>query len=197
MRTLHRRDFIKNSAGSAAGIIVAPAYIPHLISNSPNERVNIGLAGISGPRQPEIFKHGLRGMIPGRGITHINTYAKIPNVMITKVCDVDERLFPGVVSEHADEFRIDVNHAPVRPALENGDRSVVKKSLKTPFAFAKRVFRLLLVRYVPDVLDDALELACVQIEHGKRMEVYPSRDLLSRTGFGHHFVGRAACLERL
>ncbi len=98
MRTLRRRDFIKNSAGSAAGIIVAPAYIPNLITNSPNERVNIGLAGISGIRLPEMFKHGLRGMIPGRGIAHMNAYAKIPNVMITKVCDVDERLFPSTIS---------------------------------------------------------------------------------------------------
>lgn len=98
MKTLLRRDFIKRTSGSAVAVIAAPAYIPNLLTNSPNERVNIGLAGISGPRQPEIFKYGLRGMIPGRGVTHINAYAKIPNVRITKVCDVDERLFPGVVA---------------------------------------------------------------------------------------------------
>jgi predicted dehydrogenase len=96
MKTLPRRDFIKNSATSAAAFTVAPAYIKNLITDSPNERVNIGLAGISGIRIPSMFKYGLRGMIPGRGLAHINAYSKIPNVRIAKICDVDERLFPSV-----------------------------------------------------------------------------------------------------
>lgn len=49
--------------------MIAPGYLKNMITNSPNERVNIGLAGISGPRLvPSIFKYGLRGMISGRGI---------------------------------------------------------------------------------------------------------------------------------
>jgi hypothetical protein len=32
------------------GVMVAPAYLKSLISNSPNERVNIALVGISGNR---------------------------------------------------------------------------------------------------------------------------------------------------
>src|SRR5450759_1319072 len=98
MKTIHRRKFIKESASSAGGIMVAPAYLKNMITNSPNERVNIGLAGISGTRLvPSIFKYGIRGMISGRGIAHINGYSKVPNAIITKICDVDERLFPAVV----------------------------------------------------------------------------------------------------
>ncbi len=100
MKTIHRRKFIKETAGTAGGLMVAPAYLKNMITNSPNERVNIGLAGISGKRpEPSIFKYGLRGMISGRGIAHINGYAKVPNAIITKICDVDERLFPSVVAE--------------------------------------------------------------------------------------------------
>ena len=92
MKTIRRREFIKKSANTAGGIIVAPAFIKNLITNSPNERVNIGLIGISGNR-PRV-----RGMISGRGIAHINGYAKVPNAIITTICDVDERLFPAVVA---------------------------------------------------------------------------------------------------
>jgi len=73
--------------------LLAPAYIKNLITDSPNDRVNVAIAGISGVR-PKV-----RGMIRGRGIVHINNYAKIPNVKVTAICDVDERLFPNVVSE--------------------------------------------------------------------------------------------------
>ena len=93
MKTIHRRKFIKESAATAGGIMVAPAYIRSMITNSPNERVNIALAGISGKRP------SVRGIISGRGIAHINGYAAVPNAVITKVCDVDERLFPGVVAD--------------------------------------------------------------------------------------------------
>jgi hypothetical protein len=93
MKKIVRREFIKRSAQTTGGLIVAPAYIKNLITNSPNERVNVAIAGISGVR-PRV-----RGMIRGRGIVHINNYAKIPNVMVTTLCDVDERLFPSVVSE--------------------------------------------------------------------------------------------------
>ena len=98
MKTIDRRKFIKKSAATAGGMMVAPAYLKSMISDSPNERVNVGLAGLSGTREPGMFKHGLRGMISGRGIVHMNGYAKVPNTIITKVCDVDERLFPSAVA---------------------------------------------------------------------------------------------------
>ena len=89
---MKRRQFVNKSAAAAGGVITAPAFVRNMITRSPNERINIALAGISGDRVK------VRGMINGRGIVHINTYAKIPNVAISTICDVDERLFPGVVS---------------------------------------------------------------------------------------------------
>ncbi len=32
-------------------------------------------------------------------MVHVNNYAKIPNVRITALCDVDERLFPAASAE--------------------------------------------------------------------------------------------------
>ncbi len=89
---MKRRQFVNKSAAAAGGVITAPAFVRNMITRSPNDRINIALAGISGDRVK------VRGMINGRGIVHINTYAKIPNVAISTICDVDERLFPGVVS---------------------------------------------------------------------------------------------------
>jgi len=72
--------------------MVAPAYMKGMISDSPNERINVAVIGTSGQRK------NVRGMINGRGGVHINTYAKIPNVTVKTICDTDERLFPGVVA---------------------------------------------------------------------------------------------------
>lgn len=88
MKTIQRRTFIKNSALSTAALAAAPAYIPAMISNSPNNRINVAVAGIAGERERN------RGVIRGRGIVHIRNFAEIPNVSIKTLCDVDARLFP-------------------------------------------------------------------------------------------------------
>ena len=89
---MKRKEFIKCSAMAAGAAFAAPAYLRNMISDSPNERINIAVIGISGQRK------NVRGMINGRGMSHINTYAEIPNVAVTTICDVDERLFPNVVA---------------------------------------------------------------------------------------------------
>lgn len=85
-------EFIKRSGLTAGGAMVVPTYLKNMISNSPNERLNIAVVGISGERER------VGGMISGRGRVHINTYAQIPNVTIKTIYDIDERLFPGVIS---------------------------------------------------------------------------------------------------
>jgi predicted dehydrogenase len=90
MEPIKRSEFIKRSAAVAGGALIAPAYIRNMISDSPNERINVAVLGISGQRKV------VRGMISGRGIVHVNTYAEIPNVTVKTICDVDERLFPGM-----------------------------------------------------------------------------------------------------
>ncbi|HQG56542.1 MAG TPA: Gfo/Idh/MocA family oxidoreductase [Bacteroidales bacterium] len=89
---MKRKEFIRSSAMAASVAFAAPAYLRRMISDSPNERINIAVIGISGQRK------NVRGMINGRGMVHINTYAGIPNVAVTTICDVDERLFPNVVA---------------------------------------------------------------------------------------------------
>jgi predicted dehydrogenase len=93
MKKIERRDFLKKAALSSGGIMAAPSIINNMISDSPNERVNVAVIGISGNR-PRV-----RGMIGGRGIVHIRNYAKVPNVRVATICDVDERLFPNVSAE--------------------------------------------------------------------------------------------------
>lgn len=88
-----RREFIKKSASAAGGVIVAPAYIRNMITGSPNERINVAVIGIAGNRER------VRGIIRGRGIHHVQRYAELPNVTVRTICDVDERLFPGMSKE--------------------------------------------------------------------------------------------------
>jgi predicted dehydrogenase len=100
MKAITRKEFVKKSGLIAGGAIVAPAYLKAMISNSPNERVNVGLIGIAGNRP------SVRGIINGRGIAHINQYAAIPNVRIKTICDVDERLFPKNIKIVEEKFGV-------------------------------------------------------------------------------------------
>jgi len=125
MSSLPRREFIRKSAGTAGAAIIAPAYIKNMITNSPNERVNIAVAGISGQRK------NVRGMINGRGRVHINTYSQIPNVTIKSICDVDERLFPGVVATVEELFGAKpATEVDFRKLLDDKDLDVI--SIATP-----------------------------------------------------------------
>lgn len=125
MEQIHRRKFIKKSAVTAGGLIVAPAYIKNYVKNPPGNRVNIALAGISGKRP------SVRGMIPGRGIAHINGYSKVPGAMITHLCDVDERLFPGMSAEVEKAFGAKPKTEPdFRRLLDDKDIQVI--SIATP-----------------------------------------------------------------
>ena len=125
MKPIKRKEFIKQSALAAGSAFAAPAYLPGMISNSPNERVNIAVAGISGQR------NRVRGMINGRGIVHINTYAAIPNVTVKTLCDVDERLFPGMVSTVEKLFGATPDtETDFRRLLDNKDIDVI--SIATP-----------------------------------------------------------------
>lgn len=67
-----RRDFIRNAA------VAAPAI---LTQGSPNDRINLAVVGFH-----------------GRGRSHITGFAKVPNVRIAALCNVDERLFPDAVA---------------------------------------------------------------------------------------------------
>ncbi len=125
MKTIHRRKFVKESAITAGGIVVAPAFIKNMVKNGPNDRVNIALAGISGNRP------SVRGMIPGRGLAHMIGYSKVPNAVITTLCDVDERLFPGAVAKVEELFGAKPKTEPdFRKLLDDKNIDVI--SIATP-----------------------------------------------------------------
>ena len=80
MSSESRRKFVKKAAWTA-GLAAAPAVRPLWgQKKGPNDRINVAVVGIR-----------------GRGRAHYSEYAKMPNVRVTHLCDVDERLFgPGV-----------------------------------------------------------------------------------------------------
>jgi len=97
----------------------------NLVTRSPNERVNVAVAGISGER-PRV-----RGMIAGRGMFHIRGYSRVPNVAVTAICDVDERLFPAAIAEVEKLYGIKPKtEVDFRKILE--DKSIDVVSVATP-----------------------------------------------------------------
>jgi predicted dehydrogenase len=82
--------------------------------DSPNERINVAVVGFH-----------------SRGMDHIQALAKIPNVRITALCDVDERLFPHAVSEvERLSGHRPITEVDMRRLLERDDVDAV--SLATP-----------------------------------------------------------------
>ena len=82
---LSRRDFLNQGAKTAVGLAAAGAVLDSLSPGSAlgaNDRINLAVIGIR-----------------SRGRGHYREWAKIPNVHVKTLCDVDERLFPKVVDE--------------------------------------------------------------------------------------------------
>ena len=81
MKNIERRSFIKQMTVASSGAIISGPLIKHATASSPNETVNVAVVGIR-----------------SRGQNHYNAYAKIPNVNIVAVCDIDQRLIPEAVA---------------------------------------------------------------------------------------------------
>ena len=109
MESTNRRAFVKSAA--LAG---APAIQSGWAQRSPNEQINLGVVGFR-----------------GRGRDHYRAFAKIPNVRVKYLCDIDERLFPDAVAEveklggTAPETIVDI-----RKLLEKKDLDAI--SIATP-----------------------------------------------------------------
>ncbi len=85
MESNNRRNFLKKAIIAAGGaVIVSPTVKATTYSSreSPNNRINIAVIGIN-----------------GKGKHHYARFSEIPNVRVTTLCDVDERLFPQAVAE--------------------------------------------------------------------------------------------------
>ncbi len=80
MRAMTRRNFVKSS-GATAGLLAArPLTKSGLANSSPNDTINVAVMGIR-----------------SRGSDHAAALAKLPNVHVAVLCDIDERLFPKTV----------------------------------------------------------------------------------------------------
>ena len=97
-----RREFLAAAAGTA------------FAQQNANDTVNLAVVGIN-----------------GRGRDHIQGFAKVPNVRIAALCDIDERLFPDAVATvekltgHRPDTEVDV-----RKLLERKDIDAI--SVATP-----------------------------------------------------------------
>jgi predicted dehydrogenase len=78
---MERRTFIKNLSVASAATAISVPFIQPSRANSPNESVNVAITGIR-----------------GRGRDHYGALAKIPNVNIVAICDIDKRLLPEAVA---------------------------------------------------------------------------------------------------
>ncbi|GAB1451222.1 Gfo/Idh/MocA family oxidoreductase [Draconibacterium sp.] len=78
---MERRKFIKGITVASTGAAITIPMIQPTWANSPNESINIAVTGIR-----------------SRGKDHIRALAKIPNVNIVAVCDIDKRMLPEAVA---------------------------------------------------------------------------------------------------
>ena len=81
MASLTRRDFVR-STGLSGAALMAPLLKTGFANNSPNETIQVAVMGIR-----------------SRGTAHALTLAKLPNVNVAALCDVDERLLPKLAAD--------------------------------------------------------------------------------------------------
>ncbi len=80
---MNRRAFLNKSAVGSAGLIAGlNASETSFAKNSPNDTINVAVVGLR-----------------NRGRNHYKALAKIKNVKVAVLCDIDQRLLPGAVAE--------------------------------------------------------------------------------------------------
>lgn len=70
-----RRDFLKSSVVTTAGLGLAPAYYSKIFSSPPSDRINIGLIGCN-----------------GQGFSNLRSFLEHQQVECLALCDVDENV---------------------------------------------------------------------------------------------------------
>jgi predicted dehydrogenase len=112
MSSASRRNFMGTALRT--GLAAAPAARPLWGQKSPNEVVNVGVVGFR-----------------GRGRDHYRAFARMPNVRVAYLCDIDERLFPDAVAEvEKMGGNRPVTFTDVRKMLEQKDLDAI--SVATP-----------------------------------------------------------------
>ncbi len=120
MKSTNRREFLKKTTTTAAGLMLSvPVVKSGFAKKSPNDTINVAVVGVRG-------KGGLYG-----GGGHYLNYSSMPNVRVTTLCDIDERLFPEAV-KNVEEIGGNTPKTVVdfRDLLDDKDIDVV--SIATP-----------------------------------------------------------------
>ena len=108
----NRRDFIKTSAGAAAA--GALGFNIKTNANSPNDTIRVAVVGFN-----------------GQGGAHIREYAKMPNVEIAALCDVDASVMTkGCQTVEKLTGKKPKEYVDLRKLLE--DKSIDAVSIATP-----------------------------------------------------------------
>jgi predicted dehydrogenase len=81
MKSINRRNFLRNTGSVAAALAAGPVVRKSSANNSPNDTIHIAVIGVR-----------------GRGESHYSEWSKIPNVEVSYLCDIDEREFPKALS---------------------------------------------------------------------------------------------------
>ena len=76
----HRRDFIKKTALAGSGLLAAPHLFAY--NGSPNEKVVVGIMGTN-----------------SRGMFLAQSFAKLKNVEVGYICDVDTDVLAKTIAE--------------------------------------------------------------------------------------------------
>jgi predicted dehydrogenase len=83
MKNIDRRTFLKKTTAASAGVLASQSMLKASSRrSSANDTINVAVVGIR-----------------NRGRDHYRTLAKIPNVKVVLLCDIDERFFPETVAE--------------------------------------------------------------------------------------------------
>jgi hypothetical protein len=77
MKNIERRTFIRNLTAASTGAIISVPMIKKSWASSPNDNINVAVIGIR-----------------SRGKAHYQALAKVPNVNIVAICDIDQQLLP-------------------------------------------------------------------------------------------------------
>ena len=111
-KDLSRRDFLNRGASTVAGLAaagtVASAMRPERVLGA-NDRITMAVIGIH-----------------SRGQQHYKEWAKIPNVRVKTLCDVDEKLFPEHVKQLEElQGKLPKTEVDLRKVLEDKEIDAV------------------------------------------------------------------------
>ena len=112
--SIHRRDFLKQSAALGAGLAVAGAAATSWAADPPSKKIVVAVMGVN-----------------ARGLAHIQGILAQPNVEIAAICDVDSRALAKAIKIVTDkQGKAPRGEGDIRRLLE--DKSIDALTVATP-----------------------------------------------------------------